>query len=126
LGFSPNAAFGPEFKGASDTCFFGERPPTAWIVEFPNATPQGSRPGQYVGQITSSTPVTVDGVKGTRQTATVTADNSIPPSKGASEVIYTFTVTDRTYVAYYTREPGEADLSSQFDLIVQHTLRFTA
>jgi len=125
-GFSPNAAFGPDFKGAKDTCFYGEGPPTSWVVEFPSDTPQGSRPGQYVGELTSSTPITVDGVQGTRQTATVSADNTIPPVKGATEVVYTFTVASRTYIVYYTREPGEPDLAATVDLLVERTLKFTA
>jgi hypothetical protein len=75
--------------------------------------------------VTSSAPITVDGAAGTRQTATVTANNPLPPAKGATEVVYTFMVASRTYVVYYTREPGEADLSSVVDLLVEKTLRFT-
>jgi len=118
--------FGPEFKGANNRCAPGEGAPTSWIVEFPSDTPEGSRPGEYVGDITGSKPITVDGAAGTRQTATVTADTSIPPMKGATEVVYTFTVSSRTYVVYYTREPGEPDLASYVDLLVTRTLRFTA
>lgn len=123
---APNAAFGPEFESAYDTCRWGEKPPTSWIVEFPTGTPEGSRPGQYVGQITSSASITVDGVLGTRQSATVTANNSIPPVKGANELVYTFVEASRTYVVYYTQEPGEPDLSADVDLLVQRTLSFSA
>jgi hypothetical protein len=122
-GFSPNAVFGPEFKGAHDSCWPGESPPTAWIVEFPSSTPQSSRPGQYVGRVSGTTPITVDGVTGTRETAAYDASHSMN-GKGATEVVYAFTTAGRTYVAYYTRVAGQADLSNMFDAIVQKTLRF--
>jgi len=79
-----------------------------------------------IGEITSSTSITADGVGGTRQTAVVTANTTIPPLKGATEVVYTFTVSNRTYVVYYTREPLKLDLTTDLDLLVERTLRFTA
>jgi hypothetical protein len=121
-----NAALGPEFKNASGTCSWGERPPSVWVVEYASATPQGQQPGEYVGDITSTTSVTVDGVTGTRQTALVTANNPLPPEKGAAQVVYRFTSAGSSYVVYYTREPGEPDLTRVVDNLVTWTLRFSA
>jgi hypothetical protein len=121
-----NAALGPEFKKSSGTCFWSERPPTVWVLEYASTTPQDQQPGTYVGDITSTISVTVDGVIGTRQTAIVTANNPLPPEKGAAQVVYRFTSAGRSYVVYYTREPGEPDFTSIVDNVVVWTLRFSA
>jgi hypothetical protein len=118
-----NAALGPEFKGASNTCHWSEGPAT---IEVFSATRQGQSGGVYVGQITSTTSINVDGVEGTRQTATVTANNTMAPLKGATQIVYKFVTGGRTYAVYYTREPGEPDLAIDVDNLVQQTFRFTA
>jgi hypothetical protein len=124
---SPNAALGPEIKSAPGMCFWSEHEPTVSIDEFPTGTPASSQPGEYVGDITGTISVTVDGLTGTRQTATVTADNTtICPCKGATQVVYRFTKADHSYVVYYTREPGEPDLTDDFDTLVERTLTFSA
>jgi hypothetical protein len=123
---SPNAALGPEIKSAPGMCFWSEREPTVLLVEYPTGTPAGSQPGESVGDITSTSAVTVDGVTGTRQTATVTADSTICPCKGATQVVYRFTKADRSYVVYYTREAGSPNLTNEFVSLVNLTLRFTA
>ena len=121
------AALGPEFKaGSISFCGTDEGIPTVLVVEFPSTTPQGQQPGEGVGEITGTAPVTVDSVDGTRQTTSVTSDNPLPPVKGATQIVYRFTTRDRSYVLYYTREPGQPDLASDVDTMVQRTLRFTA
>src|SRR3981081_1207959 len=103
-----NAALGPEFKGSSNTCHWSEGPAT---IEVFSATRQGQSGGVYVGEITGATSIKVDGVEGTRQTATVTANTTIAPLKGATQIVYKFVTGGRTYAVYYTREPGEPDLA---------------
>jgi hypothetical protein len=123
---APYALLGPELMGVSSPCGHDEFVPTLLVIEYPTATPQGQQPGEYVGDIGGSTSVTVDGVLGTRQTATVTVDTGLNPAKGALQVVYRFTTAGRTYVATYTREPGEPDLTTEVDNLVEGTFRFSA
>ncbi len=121
------AALGPEFSGSTISfCGTDESIPTVLIVEFPSTTPQGQQPGEYAGDITGSAPVTADSVTGTRQTAAVTANLPLPPAKGATQVVYRFMTQGRSYVLYYTREPGQPDFTSDVDNLVERTLRFAA
>jgi hypothetical protein len=122
------AALGPELFDPSTRTFCGtdEGIPTVLVVEFSSTTPQDQQPGEYVGDITGNSSVTVDGAVGTRQTATVTSDLPLPPQKGAMQVVYRLTIAGRSYVLYYTREPGEPNLIRDFDNIVELTLRFNA
>jgi hypothetical protein len=127
FGGSPNALLGPEFKGATvNACGHDESIPTLLVVEYPSTAPQGQQPGEYVAPITGTTALTVDSVIGTRQTATVTDVLPLPPQKGATQVVYRFTTGGRTYVVFYTREPGQPDLTGTVDDLVDRTLRFTA
>ena len=121
------AALGPEFNSSTRSfCGTDEGIPTVLVVEFPSATPQGQQAGEYVGDIIGTAPVTADGVDGTRQTATVTANLPLPPAQGASQVVYRFMTQGRSYVLYYTREPDQPDLTNDVDNMVERTLRFAA
>jgi hypothetical protein len=59
-------------------------------------------------------------------TAEVTDSNPLPPPKGTTQIIYTFTTSGRTYVLYYDHEPGAVDLTTDFDSMVKSTLTFSA
>src|ERR1700738_681278 len=74
---APYALLGPELMGVSSPCGHDEFVPTLLVIEYPTATPQGQQPGESVGDIGGSTSVPVDGVLGTRQTATVTVDTGL-------------------------------------------------
>ena len=75
------------------------------------------------------TSVTVSAVTGTRQFITFPSTptcNGIG-APGIHEVLYAFTTTERTYtVTYFYRQGDAHDLTAEVDLMVQHTLRFSA
>ncbi len=92
--------FSPQvFMGTSDQppCKVDEGAFQILIVEFPSDTPAGQRPGAYVGTVRSTDTVTVQGVRGARVTAEVTDSNSLPPPKGTTQIVYTFTTSGKTY-----------------------------
>jgi hypothetical protein len=77
-----------------------------------------------------SQPVTVGGVNGQRQSATVgnSAEAAGPPA-GTRIVQYLFYTHSRTYLCYYGQAPSGAtstNVASDFDLMVMNTLAFTS
>lgn len=69
--------------------------------------------------------VTVDGVKGQRQSGTVKNDTEgIGPEKGTKEIVYTFKKNGQIYTAQYTQNTNYPDVQKEFDLIVTKTLKF--
>jgi len=69
----------------------------------------------------------VDGVKGVRYEGTVetTSESGIGPEVGTKEVLYVVYDGTRTYRAMYYQYPGDEDITSEFDLLVTQTLKFT-
>jgi hypothetical protein len=81
----------------------------------------------YVDLVTQS--VTVGGVTGQRQSATVGSSAEVGPPSGTKIVQYVFYTHGRTYVCYYGQAPSGAtstSVVSDFDLMVMNTLAFTA
>lgn len=70
--------------------------------------------------------VTVQGVKGTRQSGTVKADPEfgIGPPAGTKEVLYVFVTNGKTYTLNYIQQPSFKDVLSDFELLVTKTLKF--
>jgi hypothetical protein len=80
----------------------------------------------YTGLVTSS--VTVDGVIGQRQVATVAVTGELGPVAGTHLEQYLFFVHGRTYRTFYSQAPSGAtatDVRADFELMVEHTLRLT-
>ena len=75
------------------------------------------------GSLTTSD-VTVAGVAGIRQSATVTASAGLGPEPGSKLAQYLFYTGGRTYIATYTQGPAYPDTLSDFDLMVGNTLVF--
>jgi hypothetical protein len=75
----------------------------------------------------TTTDVTVAGVTGTRQAATVSgsSDAALGPSPGTKVVQYLFNTGGRTYRCLYSQDPSTATAQADFDLMVKNTLAFT-
>jgi len=76
-----------------------------------------------------NTTVTVNGVTGMRQSATVSAATDMGPAVGTRLVKYLFFTHGRTYQCNYTQGPSgptSTNLVADFDLMVTGTLAFTA
>jgi hypothetical protein len=72
-----------------------------------------------------TTDVTANGVKGIKQTYTVTKEpEGIGPEIGTTEVRYVFYAKGYTYVAIYSQRPNDPDVLRDFDLLVTKTLKF--
>ena len=76
------------------------------------------------GSLTSAD-VTIGGVTGTRQSATVTAAAQIGPAVGTKVVRYVFYTAGRTYLASYSQVPTAPNTLADFDLMIKTTLKFT-
>jgi len=75
-----------------------------------------------------STPVTVGGVAGTRQSGTAVEPEALGPPAGTRQIMYVFFTGGRTYVCSYSQAPTGAtatDVAADFDLMVTATLSFT-
>jgi hypothetical protein len=74
-----------------------------------------------------TTAVTVSGIAGIRQSATVSATSSSGPGPavGSKIVQYIFSTNDRTYTFAYTQAPSAPDTLASFELMIKTTLTFT-
>lgn len=71
--------------------------------------------------------VTVNGVKGERQSGTYTYEGEgIGPEKGTKAIEYIFKTNGLIYKAVYSQQPSFPDVQKEFDLIVTKTLKFSA
>jgi hypothetical protein len=69
--------------------------------------------------------VDVDGVTGTRVELTATRESEMqPPVKGEKDIVYNFYANGMTYSAYYSQQPGQPDLSKDFDEMIKKSLQF--
>lgn|GEM_PF-4933126 len=76
-----------------------------------------------------TTTVTVAGVSGQRQSATVVASGPVGPEGGTKIVQYLFFVHGRTYLCYYSQAPAgptHTNVLPDFERLVTLTLAFTA
>ena len=98
---------------------------SALATQTPNATPGPSACGGRPG---AAQTVSVDGVAGTR--LEVTFPTGYQGCIGVAvirQVDYTFNTAGRTYAIGYAYRQGDAsDLTSEFDVLVQQTFRFSA
>ena len=73
----------------------------------------------------TSTPVTINGVTGTKQTGTINMTSEIGGLPTDTETIqYTFFTGGRSYIISYHQQPGYPDVSDDFETIVTRTFRF--
>jgi hypothetical protein len=73
--------------------------------------------------------VTVNGVSGVRQAATVAPQYDVGPPAGTKVVQYLFFAHNRTYLIYYGQTPNGAastNVLTEFDLMVTSTFAFSA
>lgn len=99
---------------------------TGQMMIFSFATESGELgldPTYYTDIVTKE--VTVDGVKGERQSGTYSYDGyGIGPATGSKDVVYIFKTNGLIYKAYYSQAPNYPDVLSDFDLLVTKTLKF--
>jgi len=123
------AIFISSTPGASTECPLENESPEILIESTPaSATPQAT-PG--IGACGANTPTTsegtVDGVTGQRQLLTYGTYSGCIGIPIVAEVRYTFTTNGRLYTLNYAHRQGDAhDLTSEFDLMVQETVTFSA
>lgn len=75
----------------------------------------------------STSSVTVGGITGDRQSATAKAPAELGPPTGTKLVQYLFFTAGRTFIATYQQQPKgdvSSDVLSDFDLMIQNTLKF--
>jgi hypothetical protein len=93
------------------------------------AIPGDERATYHVtGTGAASASITVDGVSGTRETATASATDLGPPA-GTRLVAYLFYTGGMTYRCSYAQAPSgptSTDVLADFDLMVTRTFRFSA
>lgn len=76
----------------------------------------------------TKTPLTLNGVTGTKLTATYkSTGQTMPPYPDNTKIVfYVFTTASRTYIASYYQKPGYPYVLDDFNLIVTKTLKFTS
>jgi hypothetical protein len=74
--------------------------------------------------------VTVDGVTGTRQSATAEGQENAPAlgalPDGTKVIFYSFTTNGKIYTAEYDQRPSYTDVLNDFELMITKTLKFSS
>ncbi len=83
-----------------------------------------SFPGEGTAPLGAGTAVTVDGVSGMRYTGTWAAGGQGIVA-GEKQVVYVIYANGRSYAAIYSQNAGTPDMTADFTLMVEHTLKLT-
>lgn len=84
----------------------------------------GSFPSEGTAPLGPGTAVTVDGVSGMRYTGTWAAGGQGIVA-GEKQIVYAVYANGRTYAAIYSQNAGTPDMTADFTLMVEHTLKLT-
>ena len=79
----------------------------------------------WIGSIDHQAATQVDGVDGTRISAHVDKDPGMGPEAGTTQIMYDVYNGTRTYLVLYQHRPNQADYSTAFDDVMQHSFRFS-
>ncbi len=85
----------------------------------------GSFPGEGTAPLDARAPVTVDGVSGMRYKG-AWSSGGMGVVAGERQIVYIFFANDRSYAAIYSQNEGTPDLSNDFTVMVEHTLKFSS
>jgi hypothetical protein len=84
----------------------------------------GGFPGEGTAPLGPATAVTVDGVSGLRYAGTFPG-GGMGVVAGEKQIVYIVYANGPSYAAIYSQNAGTTDMSTDFALMVEHTLTFS-
>jgi len=80
----------------------------------------------YTAHISATADAVADGVNGYRYSARIDTDRGgFSPPKGTDQVLYVFYNGQRTYAFWYEHWPADPDRTTDFDQLVEQTLKLS-